>query len=195
MEEEKKDDVFDPTQDLSKAPKLREKNPGNAVNITEHQIKEVQKKARSAAECARLLGVSYNTYKKYAKRYGLFENLKNPSGVGISKAYNVSSGKYALDDLIQGEYPDYPVWKLKKRLINAGYLEEKCANCGFEERRITDYKVPLKLEFIDGDRKNHRYENLQLLCLNCSFLLVGNLTGPKVEHEYDEDDEENFDIE
>ena len=27
-------------------------------------------------EAARLLGVSYNTYKKYARKYGIFEDLK-----------------------------------------------------------------------------------------------------------------------
>ena len=56
---------------------------------------------------------------------------------------------------------------------------EKCNNCGFEEKRLTDGKVPLVLDFIDGDRKNHEYENLRMLCFNCSFLINGNLSGPK----------------
>ena len=37
--------------------------------LLESEIKGIQKKARSAAEAAKLLGVSYNTYKKYAKQY------------------------------------------------------------------------------------------------------------------------------
>ena len=56
---------------------------------------------------------------------------------------------------------------------------EKCNCCGFEEKRLTDGKVPLVLDFKDGDRKNHKYDNLRMLCFNCSFLLNGNLTGPK----------------
>jgi len=28
---------------------------------------------------------------------------------------------------------------------------EKCNNCGFEERRVIDGKVPLVLDFEDGD--------------------------------------------
>ena len=41
---------------------------------------------------------------------------------------------------------------------------EKCNNCGFEEKRLTDGKVPLVLDFEDGDRKNHKHENLRMLC-------------------------------
>ena len=101
----------------------------------------------------RLLGVSYNTYKKYVRKYGIFEDLKNPDGTGIRKGYNLKRGKYSLDDILKGKYPDYPVWKLKQRLLHNGYMLEKCNKCGFEEKRITDNKVPLVLDFIDGDRK------------------------------------------
>ena len=89
-----------------------------------------------------------------------------------------------MDDILEGKYPDYPVWKLKKRLLNNGYMQEKCNNCGFEERRVTDFRVPLVLDFLDGDRCNHKHENLRMLCFNCSFLINGNLTGPKKEYEY-----------
>ena len=180
-EEEKVFPNFDPTKDLSQAPTKRLKRGKGARPLLESEIKEVQQKARSAAECARILGVSYNTYKKYAKQYGIFEDLKNPSGYGIEKGIVTLQQKYPLDEIIEGRHPNYPVWKLKRRLIDNGYMLEKCNNCGFEERRITDYRVPLVLDHIDGDRTNHKYENLRMLCLNCRFLIVGNLTGPKKE--------------
>jgi len=183
--EEKVFPNFDPTTDLSQAGKQRRMKRGlGAKPLLESEIKEIQKKARSAMEAARLLGVSYNTYKKYARKYGIFEDLKNPDGTGIRKGYNIKRGKYSLDDILKGKYPDYPIWKLKQRLLNNGYMLEKCNNCGFEERRLTDHKVPLVLDFIDGARKNHLYENLRMLCFNCSFLINGNLTGPKKEYEY-----------
>jgi len=69
-------------------------------------------------------------------------------------------------------------------LLENGYLQEKCNNCGFDERRVTDFRVPLVLDFLDGDKKNHNYDNLRMLCFNCSFLINGNLTGPKKEYEY-----------
>ena len=59
---------------------------------------------------------------------------------------------------------------------------EKCNECGFEEKRLTDGKVPLVLDFEDGDRKIIN-ENLRMLCFNCSFLINGNLRTRK-EYEY-----------
>jgi len=176
---------FDPTTDLSQAGKNRRLKRGlGAKPLLESEIKKAQNKARSAMEAARILGVSFNTYKKYAKKYGIFEDLKNPDGNGIRKGYNIKRGKFSLDDILKGKYPDYPVWKLKQRLLLNGYMLEKCNNCGFEERRVTDRKVPLILDFLDGDKTNHLYDNLRMLCFNCSFLLNGNLTGPKAEYNY-----------
>jgi hypothetical protein len=42
--------------------------------------------------------------------------------------------------------------------------------CGFSEKRLTDSKMPLLLVFQDGNMKNHKLENLKILCYNCSFL-------------------------
>lgn len=173
---------FDPTQDLFQAGTRGSKRGKGSIGLTENQIKKAQKKARSAHEAARILGVSYNTYKKYAKMYGIFEDLKNPAGVGIPKGYGNSHGKQAtLDAILRGEHPKYEPWRLKRRLIRHGYLEEKCDNCGFCEQRITDRKVPLMLDYIDGDRTNHVFDNLRMLCFNCYFLIVGNLRGPSKE--------------
>jgi len=141
------------------------------------EVEEAQRRARSAAEAARILGVCYNTYKKWAKAYGVFENLINQPGIGISKGGNIRKGRYALEDLLKGMYPTYPVKKLQARIIKNGYLAEECAVCGFNEKRITDYKVPLKLNHLNGDITDHRFENIELLCFNCWFLTVGNLWG------------------
>ena len=92
---------FDPTKDLSKAPKQRTKRGLGAKPLLESEIKEVQLKARSAAEAARMLGVSYNTYKKYAKEYGVFEDLKNPHGIGIRKGTNPGTLAHSLDDILK----------------------------------------------------------------------------------------------
>ena len=165
------------------APRIRKRGMG-AKPILESEIKEVQKRARSAAEAARLLGISYNTYKKWAKLYGIFEELKNPGGVGIKKGLAVTPAFHSLDEILNGAHPNYPVWKLKRRLLLNGYMEEKCNNCGFCERRVTDHRVPLVLDFLDGNRKNFQYDNLRMLCFNCSFLINGNLTGPRKEYEY-----------
>jgi hypothetical protein len=142
--------------------------------LLEQDIIEANRNTRSCSAAARYLNVSYNTYKKYAKMYGRFEEQKNQAGYGISNGYNLHSGKYALDDILDGEYPSYDSYKLKKRLIYNGYKEEKCEICGFDEERITDGKVPLYLNHKNGDDNDHREENLELICFNCAFLTVGN---------------------
>lgn len=54
---------------------------------------------------------------------------------------------------------------LKMRLLNSGLLEYKCYNCGISEWQ--DQRLSLELHHIDGNGKNNRLENLQLLCPNC----------------------------
>ena len=175
-----KSEAFDPMQDLSLAPKTRRLKRGmGSIPLMEGEILNVQSKARSALECSRLLGVSYQTYKKYAKLYGIFDNCLNPTGLGISKGKGAAGGEYTPEKLLNGAHPGYPDYKFKKRLIDTGYLEEKCSLCGFEERRISDHKVPLALNYKDEDNKNRNWDNLELLCLNCFFLTVGNKYGPR----------------
>jgi hypothetical protein len=144
--------------------------------LRESQIKQAQRISKSAAEAAKNLKVSYATYKKYAKMYGIFEDLINQHGNGISKGGMGRILKTPLQDIFDGKKPNYSKQKLKRRLISEGVKEEKCENCGFCEHRLIDYKVPLLLDFIDGNNKNLSYENLRFLCYNCSYLLNGNLT-------------------
>ena len=141
--------------------------------LLKDDIREANANTKSCSQAADYLDVAYNTYKKYAKMYGLFEDQKNPSGEGIRTGYNLHKGKYALDDILDGEYPEYDPLKLKKRLIKNGYREERCEICGFDEKRITDGKVPLYLNHKNGDQRDHRAENIELICWNCAGLVVG----------------------
>jgi len=145
--------------------------------LLKSEILEAQDQSRSAAEAARKLDVSYNTYKKWARQYGIFDRLKNQAGVGIRKT-SMTGGAVPLEDVVvHGKHPKYSHSKLQKRLIRDGVFEEKCSNCGFDEKRITDLQVPLKLNHINGDGTDHRLENLELVCYNCWFLTIGNLWG------------------
>jgi hypothetical protein len=144
-----------------------------AKPILESQIKAAQEKSRSAFEAARTLGISYNTYKKYAKLYGIFEDLKNPYGIGIERAKKIKNKKYHIDDLIAGKHLKYPLFKFKNKLFDSGYLPKVCSSCGFSEERVTDGKMPLLIDFLDGNLNNRKLENIRALCYNCFFLLVG----------------------
>jgi len=142
--------------------------------ILMEQIKAAQEKSRSALEAARTLGISYNTYKKYARMYGIFEDLKNPSGVGIERRTGIRNNKYHIEDLINGKHLKYPLHKYKNKLFDSGYVPKVCGCCGFSEERVTDGKMPLLIDFIDGNLNNRKLDNIRPLCYNCFFLLVGD---------------------
>jgi len=156
-------------------------NPFRGKPIPKGRIEWAVEQARSAAEAARLLNVDKNTFKKYAIMYDLYEGVKNKSGKGISKGGNIWKGTHNLKDICDNKYPNYPLWKLKDRILRACWKEEKCDECGFSESRITDAKVPLVANLKDGNwekgQRDYSLENIQLLCLNCFYLYVGNLNN------------------
>ena len=67
-----------------------------------------------------------------------------------------------------------------KHLINEGLIQEECDICKWNESRITDNKICLHLDYIDGDIKNKEYDNLRLVCSNCYFTNVGNFKNAKI---------------
>lgn len=154
-------------------------------------IERAMRMTKSNRAAARYLNCSYTHYKRYAKNFTdengvtLFDKHLNQSGKGISKFLPNRGKEPALQDIIEGRVSidSYTPEKLKNRLIQESYLEECCANCGFNERRVIDYKVPLILNFKDGNKKNWRIENLELLCYNHYFLYIGNIfTDKQVQH-------------
>ena len=70
-----------------------------------------------------------------------------------------------LVEILEGLHPHYQTYKLNKRLIREGMLEEKCGVCGISEWMGAPLK--LQLDHINGEGSDHRFENLRLLCPNC----------------------------
>jgi hypothetical protein len=152
---------------------VRGKRGKQAKPLTKDEIVDIQKVCKSAHEAARKLGVTYPTYKKYAKLYGVHTLINYPPPKGVKpKGCLVSpyKGKYPIDDILQSKWPEFPIHRLKDKLIRSGKKEACCEQCGFKERRITDGKIPLLLNFEDGNSKNHSIENLTILCYNCTFV-------------------------
>jgi hypothetical protein len=125
--------------------------PNRRFVPTKKMIEDAIENTQSNAEAARWLGISYNTYKKYSQLYDLFEVNKNMSGKGISR--NFKKYKCDLHEILENKHPDYPHDKLIKRLVNEGLFEEKCHLCNWDEKRITDDKICLGLDFIDSDKQ------------------------------------------
>jgi hypothetical protein len=150
---------------------------------------------KSNRAAARYLGCSYQHYKPYAKLFRLdesdpnsptlFDAHKNQSGKGIPKFLPNRRKEPNVKLIFETGtgWESFSPEKIKSRGIAEGYLKEQCYHCGFTERRVTDYKVPLLLNFKDGNRNNYLVDNLELLCYNDYFLLVADpLTPDQVRH-------------
>jgi hypothetical protein len=153
---------------------------GLSKPLLKSQIEEAQRNTQSAAQAARWLEVSYQTYKKYAKIYGIFENHLNPKGVGVSKGFSRKYNSVKLSDIFSNKYGKYSLVRLKYRMLARKMIEEECSLCGFNEKRISDGKIPLILSFKD-QAQDYSRENLHLLCYNCTFLTTGSPWSP---HKY-----------
>ena len=158
-----------------------------AKPLSKQQIQAAMNKTMSNRAAARYLGVSYIHYKKWAQNYdsetheNLFEQHKNQSGKGIPKFLNGSVKQPAVLDIIEGRVDSshFSAAKIRERMIGEGYLDDCCSNCSFNERRVLDYKVPLIMNFKDGNKKNYKLDNVELLCYNCYFLTVGDIFSDK----------------
>ncbi len=158
---------------------------GRARKIySKDDILRAMRHTKSIRAAARYLGCTYPTVKTYFKMYvdeetgkSLFETHLNRSGIGISKMMTSKRKTPELEAILNGNI-DPATWavaRIRDALIIEGYLAEECAICKFHERRLTDYKVPLLLNFKNGNKKHYIYDNLELLCYNCYFLRVGNV--------------------
>ena len=159
----------------------KKKNPFKSKPIPKGKIEAAINATLSIKAAAQFAGVAYNTFKKYAIKYDLFEQNKNQSGVGITTKGNTGWG-IKLQDIFEGKNPNYPHWKLQERVIRNGYVAQECSNCGYSDVRDKDLRGPFLINFFDGDSTNHRLDNLHLLCYNCFFIVKPTgrmLTTPK----------------
>jgi hypothetical protein len=155
--------------------------------LLESEILDAQVSTESATEAAKYLGIDYRTYKKWCLVYNKWKI--NPWGKGSKKKYwDPNKGKYPLNQILEGKFPNYPVYRLKDLLIRSNVKKAECEVCGWDERRV-DGKLPLLLNFKDGDEQNHLLENLQILCY-CHYFIMGRgyIRHGKVEFNFKDPD-------
>lgn len=158
---------------------------------SKEDLLRAMKVTKSVRAAARYLNCSYQHIKPYFKSYRvddndpnsptLFDTHKNQLGKGIPKFLKHHGKDPDLEKILKGELytESFSIDKFKRRLIQEAILAEECSCCGFKEQRVSDYRVPLLLNFKDYNKRNWKRENLEFLCYNCYFLTIGDIFTAK----------------
>lgn len=100
-----------------------------------------------------LLDLDTSRLKGHAWNKGLKGTFR--PGVGLEKV------------LVEGIF--YQSDRLRRRLISAGIKPAYCEECGWSKRTEDGY-LPLEIHHVNGNPRDNRLENLQVLCPNCHSL-------------------------
>ncbi len=119
-----------------------------------HSLLEVCKKANIVATTG-----NYDTLKKLIK-----ENNIDISHFKRCNLFKGSTEKRDIEDYLSNKFTIH-TYALKNKLLSNGIKEHKCECCGSTE--WLGRPIPLELHHINGDNKDNRLENLQMLCPNC----------------------------
>ena len=130
--------------------------------ISDEGFIKVCEESNSMAHAAAKLKMHFNTFKKRAIILDCYK--PNQSGKGMRKKYG-GKNITPLNEILEGKHPNYQTYKLKNRLLREGYMINRCEVCGIED--WYGNQLNMELDHIDGDRTNHKRENLRIICPNC----------------------------
>lgn len=116
-------------------------------------------------------GGNYQTLKKAINFFNIDTSHFMGQGHLKGKSHNYKT-RPINEVLVCKKYEN--TFRLKNRLIKDGLKEKKCENCSSTE--WMGFSIPLELHHKDGNRKNNKLENLEILCPNC-HALTNNYRG------------------
>lgn len=133
-------------------------------NIKDKHFKEAVKEASCMRDVCLLLDVRvsgrvYKSFKERIARLGLDTSHWN------NRKKHVKAERLKLEDILVKDSDYQHGTTLKKMLLRHGMLEYRCYTCGIRDWQ--DKHINLHLDHINGDRQDHRLQNLRLLCPNC----------------------------
>ena len=152
--------------------KVGQNNMGRPkILLKKREIEYAISVTHSMREAASYCKVSYNTFRKQTREYGLWDPQSNKGRKLGSRGKNKFIHSILRGDMIS----NYRETTLLKKAIEEGYLECACGNCGANfSHMIPPMLPPLVLDFLDRDNNNGSQENLRALCLNCVYELKHN---------------------
>jgi hypothetical protein len=124
-------------------------------HISDAAIIEAARSSRNVAEAVLKTGLTFNAYKYRALKLGVYDPTNKNAGRLIS-----------LEEILNGHHPHYQTFKLRNRLLKEGVMQNVCSECGVGPT-WNSKPISCQLDHIDGDRFNHRRQNLRMICPNC----------------------------
>lgn len=146
-------------------------------DIGKSELQKIVDESNSYAEVFEKLGMckhgsNYNTLRKVIEQLeiDLTQINKNRKSENYKQIKHLhKTHEIPLEDILSGKYKkEYQGWRLKNKLIKAGYKTWKCECCGNTE--WLNNPIPLNLHHKDGNHTNNQLDNLELLCPNCHSL-------------------------
>jgi len=143
------------------------------------EIEQAISVTQSMRQAAIYLNLSYNIFRREAKRHNLWSPGKPKDGAKIKRVHSGKISSEMLLKILRGErLMTYRETMLLKKAFDEGYLECECGNCGEKFSHIVHPETPpLVLDFLDRDTTNGKQENLRALCLNCVYMLKSSHKG------------------
>ena len=133
--------------------------------VSDEDFKKIVAHSYSYSECLRQLGLSTkggSSTDILKRRIGEL----NCSTDHFAQTGNPNYVKHEMSDILIENSTYANIASLKRRLVNSGLLEYKCACCG-NTGEWQGQKLTLQLDHINGKNNDHRIENLRFLCPNC----------------------------
>ena len=138
---------------------------------TKEEFEAAAKQSRSIAEMCRTLGLrpcggNYRQMHNAIVKFALDTSHFTGQGWNVGLKFKPFEEKPMSEILVKGS--TYQSFKLKRRLLKEGFKQHVCERCGLSEWQASP--IPLELHHLNGDNRDNRLENLQLLCPNCHAL-------------------------
>lgn len=134
-----------------------------SIKVNDEEILLAVSTSITMADAASKLKLHFSTFKRHAQRLGVYNT--NCGAKGKSKPKRDGYGKTSLEDILSGKHPQFQSAKLKQKLFDAGLKKNICEICSVSE--WNNKELVCELDHIDGDRTNHVFDNLRILCPNC----------------------------
>ena len=136
--------------------------------FTQKELENICKESESYREVATKIGYSpdggsgIKAVQEMIDKYDF--DISHFNGQGHTK--NIGKYRTPIEKYLNNEVK-ITSHKLRNRLINEGYFEEKCCCCGLTT--WLGHPIPLELHHKDGNKNNNSLNNLELRCPNCHY--------------------------